>query len=102
MKPLALAVAFLLLAAARADASAFLGSLDPSVTPDSWACAACAPGEEMGFRQFALRGAVVDAPEDGVLVSADVYATRLSGTEAPRIAVLRPDEDGQITVAGSA
>ena len=97
MKPLALAAvtaATLLLGAGRADAASFLGSLDPSATPDGWACEACPAGETMGFRQFALRGAIVETPEDGVLVSADVFAKRLSGIESPRIAVLRPDRDG--------
>jgi hypothetical protein len=102
MRSLVLAVAVALLAAARADASSFLGSLDPSATPDAWACAQCPDGAAMGFRQFALHGALVDAPEDGVLVSADVYATRLAGTESPRIAVLRPGKDGQVTIADSA
>ena len=53
----------------------------------------------MGFRQFALRTATVEAPEDGVLVAASVYAKRLAGTEAPRIAVLRPASDG-VTLDG--
>jgi hypothetical protein len=58
----------------------------------------------MGLRQFALREAVVDAPEDGVLVAARVHAKRIAGAEPPRIAVLRPEADGGVgaTVARSA
>src|SRR4051794_39832618 len=92
---LALTVLALLLATAgRADAATFLGSLDPSAAPDSFACATCPAGASFGFRQFALRGATVEAVEDGVLVSASVQARRLAGTEDPRIAGLRPDDDG--------
>jgi hypothetical protein len=92
---LALTVFALLLATAgRADAATFLGSLDPSAPPDSFACATCPAGASFGFRQFALRGTTVEAVEDGVLVSASVQARRLAGTEDPRIAVLRPDDDG--------
>jgi len=83
MKPFVLAAltaATLLLGAGRADAASFLGSLDPSATPDGWACEACPAGETMGFRQFALRGATVETPEDGVLVSADVFAKASPGS----------------------
>jgi hypothetical protein len=46
-------------------------------------------GQTVRFRQFALRGATVEAPEDGVLVGASVHARRIAGAEQPRIAVLR-------------
>jgi hypothetical protein len=95
----------LLLGAPAAHASTFLGSNDPSADPDAFACATgCAPGTDVVFRQFALRGATLAAPEDGVLVSAQVNAKRISGDAQPRIAVLRPDdEDGVgVTIADSA
>jgi hypothetical protein len=108
MKPLllaALTAAALLSGAGRADASSFLGSLDTGAAPDGWACerAACAPGSTMGFRQFALRTATVEAPEAGVLVDAGAYARRRSGSEPARIAVLRPDRAGvNLTIVASA
>ena len=95
----------LLLGAPAAHGSTFMGSQDPSAKPDAFACATtCAPGTNTVFRQFALRGATLEAPEDGVLVSAEVNAKRIAGTAQPRIAVLRPDgEDGVgVTIAGSA
>jgi hypothetical protein len=79
---LPLAAAFLVtmaLGAQRADAATYLGAPDTSAVPDSYACAACPPGTSMGFRQFALRGATVEAPEDGVLVAAGVHARRRAG-----------------------
>src|SRR3954471_14043265 len=87
-------LAALLAGAPRAHAASFLGSLDPSADPDGFACAGCPPGAPMGFRQFALRGATVEAPDAGVLAAASVYAKRIAGAEDPRIAVLRPAEDG--------
>ena len=97
-------LAALTVGASRAEAASFLGSLDPSATPDSVACADCPAGVGVGVRQFALRQATVEAPEDGVLVSASANATRIAGTEDPRIAVLRPsDEDGvNLAVVASA
>jgi hypothetical protein len=95
----------LLIGVPAAHASTFMGSQDPSAEPDTFACAAvCAPGTEVVFRQFALRGATVEAPEDGVLVSAEVHAKRIAGDAQPRIAVLRPDDDDEdgVTVAASA
>jgi len=94
----------LLLGAPAAHASTFMGSQDPSAQADAFACAAtCAAGTNVVFRQFALRGATLEAPEDGVLVSAEVNAKRIAGTAQPRIAVLRPDEEGVgVTIAGSA
>src|SRR4051794_11753740 len=93
--PAALSAAAVLLGAARADAASFLGSVDPTATPDGYVCQdACTPGADLGVRQFALRTATVEAPEDGVLVAATVQAKRIAGTESPRIAVLRPDADG--------
>jgi hypothetical protein len=101
--PVALVLALLVLAA-RADASTTLGSLDSSATPDAFACSACAAGSTVGLMQFALRGAAVQAPEDGVLVAAAVHAKRIAGGRPPRIAVLRPAGDGGagVTVAASA
>jgi hypothetical protein len=84
----------ILLGAARADAASYLGSPDTSGPPDAFACAACPPGTSIGLQQFALRGALTEAPEDGVLVSAGVYARRIAGAEQPRIAVLRPADGG--------
>jgi hypothetical protein len=95
----------LLLAAPAAHGSTFMGSPDPSADPSGSACATavCAPGTDVVFRQFALRGATLEAPEDGVLVSAEVQATRIAGSALPRIAVLRPADDGVgATIAASA
>ena len=99
----ALALA-LSLGAARVDASTTLGSADTSAAPDRFVCAVCPVGTSLGFVQFALRDAAVQAPEDGVLVAATVQAKRIAGGEPPRIAVLRPTEDGSasMTVVGSA
>jgi hypothetical protein len=82
------------LGAARADAASYLGSPDTSVPPDAFACADCPAGTSIGLQQFALRGALTEAPEDGVLVSASAYAKRIAGGEQPRIAVLRPADGG--------
>ena len=92
------------LGAQRADAATYLGSPDTSADPDAYACAACPAGTSMGFRQFALRGATVEAPEDGVLVAASVHAKRIAGAAQPRIAVLRAaDEDSVgMTIVDSA
>ena len=88
---LALAAALLpalLIGVPRADAATFLGS--PA-------------GASVGFRQFALRGADVEAPEDGVLVEAGAFAKRISGSEPARVAVLRPADDGVgVSVVASA
>jgi hypothetical protein len=86
----------LLLGVQRADAATFLGSADPSVAPDAFACAVwkCPPGASVGFRQFALQRSDTVAEEPGVLVSARVNARRLGGAAQPRIAVLRPAGDG--------
>ena len=94
----------LLAGAQGAQASTLMGSPDASAPPDGFACAAvCAPGTDVAFRQFALRGATLEAPEAGVLVSAQVYAKRLAGRTPPRIAVLRPDDDRVgVTVGASA
>jgi hypothetical protein len=104
--PLAAALlpAALLLFAPRADAATFLGSPDTSATPDAFACVTCPAGTNVGFQQFALREATVEAPEDGVLVSASVHAKRIFGVEQPRIAVLRPAADAGtgVTVVSSA
>jgi hypothetical protein len=106
VRPLPLAavlLAALTVGASRADAASFLGSQDTSATPDGFACGDCPAGADVGFRQFALRQATVEAPEDGVLTSAGVNARRIAGTEAPRIAVLRPGPDGvSLSVAASA
>lgn len=103
--PIAAAILLaLFVGAQRADAASYLGSPDTSATPDAFACATCPPGTSVGFQQFALRGATVEAPEDGVVVSASVYAKRIAGSEQPRIAVLRPaDKAGVgVTVVDSA
>ena len=98
--PLAAALlAALTVGASRADAATFLGSLDTSATPDSVACAACPAGAAVGFRQFALRQSTVEAPEDGVLVSASATPPRIAGTEAPRIAILRPSDDDGVNLS---
>jgi hypothetical protein len=101
---LAALVLALSLGAARVDASTTLGSADTTAAPDAFVCAMCPAGTSLGFAQFALRDAAVQAPEDGVLVAASVQAKRIAGGEPPRIAVLRPTEDGtaSVTVAGSA
>ena len=90
--------------APRADAATFLGSPDTSAAPETFACDTCPAGISIGFQQFALRGATIDAPEDGVLVSASVNAKRISGSEDPRLAVLRPAGEGRtgVTVVSSA
>ena len=100
----AAAVLALSLGAARADASTTLGSPDAAAAPDVFACATCRGGTSLGFVQFALREAVVQAPEDGVLVAASVHAKRIARGEPPRIAVLRPSGAGGagVTVAESA
>jgi hypothetical protein len=98
--PLAAALlAALTVGASRADAATFLGSPDTSATPDAFACTDCPAGAEVGFRQFALRLATVEAPEDGVLTSASVNARRIAGTDAPRIAVLRPSDAGGVSLS---
>jgi hypothetical protein len=101
---LAAALAALLFpAVGRAEAASYLGSPDTTASPQGFACAACPAGTSVGFRQFALRGSTVDAPEDGVLVGASANAKRIAGTEQPRIAVLRTGDDGVgVTVADSA
>jgi len=92
--PLAAALlAAMAFGAQRADAASYLGSPDTSAAPDAYACAGCPAGTSVGFRQFALRAATVEAPEDGVLVAASVHAKRIAGTAEPRIAVLRAPED---------
>ena len=98
------APALALLFGAPAQASTFMGSPDAAEQPDAFACASiCPAGSDVAFRQFALRGATLDAPEDGVLVSAELHAKRIAGSAQPRIAVLRPDDDGiGVTVADSA
>jgi hypothetical protein len=94
----------LLLGAQRAEAATYLGSPDTGAAPDAFACPACPAGGAVGVQQFALRGADVEAPEDGVLVAASVHAKRIAGAEPPRIAVLRPADDGGagVTVVDSA
>jgi hypothetical protein len=99
----AMLLSALVLVTARAEATSYLGSPDTSAPRQGFACAACPAGTNMGFRQFALRQAEVEAPEDGVLVAASVDAKRITGNEDPRIAVLRPQDDGVgVTVVDSA
>ena len=100
---LALAAALvlgLLAGVQRADAATVLGSVDPSATPEAFACVvyACPAGKSVGFRQLALHGSDVAVDEPGVLVSARVNATRITGGDQPRIAVLKPAEDDDIGV----
>jgi hypothetical protein len=103
---LALAAALLpalVIGAPRADAATFLGSPDTSAAPERYACQACPSGASVGFRQFALRGADVEAPEDGVLVEASAFARRIAGSEPARVAVLRPADTGVgVSVVASA
>jgi hypothetical protein len=84
----------------RAEAATVLGSVDPSQAPEAFACAvdACPTGKNVGFRQLALHGSGVVVEEPGVLVSARVNAKRIGGGEQPRIAVLKPAEEGDIGV----
>jgi hypothetical protein len=89
------------LGAGRADAETVLGSPDVEAAPQGFICGDC-PDEGVGFRQFALSGATVEAPEDGVLVSARAYAERSGGTTQPRIAVLRPTEGIGATIVAAA
>jgi hypothetical protein len=90
----------LLVGVQRAEAATVLGSLDPSDPPEAFACAvyACPTGKSVGFRQLALHGSDVVVEEPGVLVSARVNAKRIGGGEQPRIAVLKPAEEGDIGV----
>ncbi len=106
---LAVAAALLLalaLGVQRASAATLLGSVDPSASPDAFACAvyACPAGTSVGFRQLALHRSDVVVSEPGVLVSARVNAKRIAGAEQPRIAVLRPvdEDDIGVTIAGFA
>jgi hypothetical protein len=93
----------LLIAAPRADAATYLGSYDTAGPAEAFACQACPAGTEVGFRQFALRGTDVEAPEDGVLVEAAAFAKRIKGSEPARVAVLRPAGDGVgVSVVASA
>jgi hypothetical protein len=88
----------LLLGVPPAHASTFMGSQDASAEPEAFA----GTDKTVLLRQFALRGATLEAPEDGVLVSAAVHARRIAGEVQPQIAVLRPagDEAG-VTIADS-
>jgi hypothetical protein len=96
----------LALGAQRASAATLLGSVDPSASPEAFACAvyACPAGKSIGFRQLALHRSDVVVSEPGVLVSARVNAKRIAGAEQPRIAVLRPvdEDDIGVTIAGFA
>jgi hypothetical protein len=98
----AVLVPALTLGTQRAEAAIVLGSPDAAAPPAGFACAACKAGSAMGFRQLALQGAAVEAPEGGVLVSARAYAKRIAGSEAPRIAVLRPAGGITATIVDSA
>jgi hypothetical protein len=103
--PLAAAVVLALsIGAERARAASYLGSPDTSAAPNAFVCGSCPAGMSIGYRQFALRRGTVEAPEDGVLVSAGAQAKRIAGTEDPRIAVLRPVDDAgvSLTVVDSA
>ena len=101
VRPLLLATAALLVSAPAANASTILGSLDTTAAPGT--ASACATGcpvaPSLGFQQFALKGATVRRPEDGVL---SVHAKRDRGHEDPQIAVLRPGRGNGMSVAASA
>jgi hypothetical protein len=99
---LPVAAALMLGLSGPAYAATFLGSSETDTTPDGYACAQCPPGTSVGVRQFALRGATVEAPEDGVIVSASVNAKRIAPGATPRLALLRPAGDIGVTVAASA
>lgn len=86
-----LAALALAVATGPAEASVVLGSEDPGAAPSDSACAGGCPDPVVGFRQLGLAGAVVEAPEDGVLVSASAHLRRTAGSEPPVVVVLRPD-----------
>ena len=91
------------LASADARAATTLGSTDTSLTPERfWCASASCPGAEIGLRQLALAGALVEAPEEGVLVSASAYARRIGGSAPPRVVVLRPAAGIGATIVASA
>jgi hypothetical protein len=98
----ATAVLALALGAGPARADSEVGSPNPGAAPSGFACAGNCRGPAVGFRQLALAGAVVEAPEDGVLVSARVYARRTAGSAPPSVAVLRPGAGLGATIAGRA
>jgi hypothetical protein len=104
---LALFAALLLtpaLPSADARAATTLGSPDTSLTPERYWCASvsCPGAAEVGLRQFALAGSLVEAPEKGVLVSASAYARRNRGSASPRVVVLRPAAGIGATIVASA
>ena len=93
----------LALGAAPAAADTTLGTLDPTGPPQGFlSCSGCPAGGVGGLRQLALQGAMLEAPEPGVLVSARVYARRSGGSEPPRIAVVRPTEGIAAEIVDSA
>jgi hypothetical protein len=102
----AIAATALLLAMAPAtepaEAATVLGSTDLAGAHNGFACAGCPSGSVVGFRQFALQGAAVEAPEAGVLVSARAFLRRIAGTRQAEIAVLRPGEGIGGTISGTA
>jgi hypothetical protein len=98
----AAALALALAIASSADAATTLGSADPDGPPDAYACASCPAGATVGFRQFALQRAVVEAPEAGVIVAVRAYVKRIAGTAQPMIAVLAPGEGIAATVTATA
>ena len=89
--------------ASDARAATTLGSPDPRLAPERYWCASegCSSGD-VGLRQLALGGAVVESEEEGVLVSASAYARRIGGSAPPRIVVLRPTSGNAATVVASA
>jgi hypothetical protein len=99
---LAVLAAALALGARPAAADTELGSANPGAAPTGFACAGTCQGAAVGFRQLALAGAVVEAPEDGVLVSARVYARRSAGSAPPSVVVLRPGAGLAATIVGRA
>ena len=73
-----------------------------AAAPSGFACGGNCGGGVAGFRQLALAGAVVEAPEDGVLVSARVYLRRTGGSTPPSVVVLRPGAGLSATIAARA
>ena len=97
-----LAVLALALCAGPAGAATELGSDNPGAAPTGFACAGGCGGPVTGFRQLALAGGVVEAPEDGVLVSARAYARRSGGSAPPSVVVVRPGAGLAGTIVGRA
>ena len=92
---LPLSVAAMLFAAQGADASTYLGSPDTTAAPDAYVCAACPAGDDASA-SASSRCARRRSRRPRTASSCPPASTRSGsrGTEDPRIAILRPDEDG--------